>query len=203
MDFITAAELDQLYRAPHAMVQDKVLDHVDRHGRTFLAHAPFCVIAAAGPDGALDVSPRGGTPGFVHVSEDGQGLILPDRRGNNRLDTIRNLLTGSGQIGMMFMIPGFEDIYRVNGVVRATADPELLKRFVEFQKPPLLALVVEVQEAFFHCPKAVMRAKLWDADSRVDRTIMPTGSEIFFDQLGLGAPTATESEIRETLTRQL
>lgn len=127
MNFIAAADLDQLYRAPHAMARDKVLDRVDRHGRTFLANAPFCVIAATGPDSALDVSPRGGAPGFVHVSEDGERLFLPDRRGNNRLDIVRNLLTGSGQVGIMFMVPGFEDIYRINGTVRATADPRCFR----------------------------------------------------------------------------
>ncbi len=203
MDFIAAADLDRLYRPTAPMARDKTLDHVDRHGRRFVSLSPFCVIAAAGPDGALDVSPRGGEPGFVHVSEDGRTLFLPDRRGNNRLDTIRNLLTGSGHVGMMFIIPGFEDIYRVNGRVRATADADVLQRHVEFGKAPSLVLVAEVDEAFFHCPKAVMRAKLWDPAVQVDRAVMPTGAEILFDQLGLGAPPMSEAEVRESLTRQL
>ena len=185
------------------MARDKVLDHVDRHGRSFMSLSPFCIIAAAGPDGTQDVSPRGGAPGFVHASDDGRTLFLPDRRGNNRLDTIRNLLSGSGHIGMMFMTPGFEDIYRVNGRVGATADAEMRERHVEFGKPPSLVLVVQVEEAFFHCPKAVMRAKLWEPGSQVDRAVMPTLSEIVFDQLGLGAPPAGEAEIRAGLISQL
>ena len=203
MKTMTLADLDAHYQPPKPTTLKKTLDHVDRWGRAYMARSPFCVISAAGPDGSLDVSPRGGEPGFVHVSEDGKRLFLPDRRGNNRLDTIRNLLGGPGQVGLMFLIPGFEDVYRVNGRAAATVDEAVLAEHVEFGKPPVLVLVIDVEEAFFHCPKAIMRARLWEADAQVDRAVLPSLSEMVMDQLGLGKPTVSEAEVRESYKTQL
>jgi PPOX class probable FMN-dependent enzyme len=203
MKTLELADLDRLYRPPGKLVLDKVLDHVERHGRSFIGLSPFCVVSSAGPDGAIDVSPRGGEPGFVHVSEDGRTLYLPDRPGNNRLDTIRNLLAGPGRIGLMFLIPGFEDVYRVNGRASATDDEALLGQFVEFGKTPRLVLQVAVEEAFLHCPKAIMRGRLWDPDARVPRESLPTGAEMIFDQLDLGKPPVTEAQIVESYKTQL
>ena len=202
MGDLTLADLDTLYRQPPPLVKQKSLDHVDRHGRAFIGLSPFCVVSAAGADGAMDVSPRGGEPGFVHVSEDGKTVFLPDRPGNNRLDTLRNLLGGAGRIGMMFMIPGFDDVYRVNGAVSMTADPDLLKSFEEFGKPPKLVVRVAVEEAFLHCPKAIMRARLWEAEAQVPREQLPSGAEMIFDQLNLGkVPISNETIIADYKTQ--
>lgn len=195
MKTLELADLEQLYRQPGKLVIDKALATVDRHGQSFIALSPFCVVSSAGPDGSIDVSPRGGEPGFVHVSEDGGTIFLPDRPGNNRLDTIRNLLAGPGRIGFMFMIPGFEDVYRVNGRASASADPELLAQFVEFGKTPRLVLSIAVEEAFFHCPKAIMRGRLWEAEAQVDRSALPTLAEVIFDQLNMGKVPVTEEVI--------
>ncbi|WP_421932983.1 MSMEG_1061 family FMN-dependent PPOX-type flavoprotein [Phenylobacterium sp.] len=203
MKTLALADLDQIYRPPGKLVIDKALARVDRHGRSFIELSPFCVVSSAGPDGAMDVSPRGGEPGFVHVGEDGGTLLLPDRPGNNRLDTLRNLLAGSGQVGLMFMIPGFDDVYRVNGRASASADPELLAQFVEFGKPPRLVLTIAVEEAFFHCPKAIMRGRLWEPEARIDRTVLPSLSEIVMDQLQMGKPTISEAQIVESYKSQL
>jgi len=203
MKTLDLAGIDELYRQPGKLVLDKVLDHVEKHGRAFIGLSPFCVVSSAGPDGAIDVSPRGGEPGFVHVSEDGRTLYLPDRPGNNRLDTIRNLLSGPGRIGLMFMIPGFDDVLRVNGRASATADPELLAKFVEFGKTPRLVLMVAVEEAFLHCPKAIMRAKLWEADAQVERTTLPSGSEMIFEQLNLGKVPVPNEQIIASYKEQL
>lgn len=197
------ADLDQIYRQPGKLVIDKALAIVDKHGKSFIALSPFCVVSSAGPDGSMDVSPRGGEPGFVHVSEDGLTLFLPDRPGNNRLDTIRNLLAGPGRIGLMFMIPGFDDVYRVNGRASASADPELLDQFVEFGKAPRLVLAVAVDEAFFHCPKAIMRARLWDAEAQVERSALPTLAEVIFDQLNMGKAPVSEDVILAGYKTQL
>jgi PPOX class probable FMN-dependent enzyme len=197
------ADLDQIYRQPGKLVIDKALAIVDKHGKSFIALSPFCVVSSAGPDGSMDVSPRGGEPGFVHVSEDGLTLFLPDRPGNNRLDTIRNLLAGPGRIGMMFMIPGFDDVYRVNGRASASADPDLLDQFVEFGKAPRLVLAVAVDEAFFHCPKAIMRARLWDAEAQVERSALPTLAEVIFDQLNMGKAPVSEDVILAGYKTQL
>lgn len=198
MKTLALADLDQIYRPPGKLVIDKVLAHVDKHGRSFIALSPFCVISSAGPDGAMDVSPRGGEPGFAHVGEDGATLFLPDRPGNNRLDTLRNLLAGSGRVALMFMIPGFDDVYRVNGRASATDDAGLLAQFVEFGKPPRLVLSIAVEEAFLHCPKAIMRGRLWDPEARIDRSVLPSGAEIVMDQLQMGKPTISNEQILES-----
>lgn len=203
MKTLELADLDQLYKPPGKLVLQKALSEVEKHGRSFIALSPFCVVSSAGPDGAVDVSPRGGEPGFVHVSEDGRTLYLPDRPGNNRLDTIRNLLAGPGRIGLMFMIPGFDDVYRVNGRASATADADLLAQFVEFGKTPRLILQIAVEEAFFHCPKAIMRGRLWDPEARLDRSVLPTGAEMIFDQLNLGKVPIPEEQIQADYKQQL
>ena len=192
---LALTDLDQLYKPAHPLVKDKSLPRIDKHGAAFIALSPFCMIASAGPDGSIDVSPRGGEAGFAHIAEEGAALLLPDRPGNNRLDTLRNLLGGSGQAGLMFMIPGFDDVYRVNGKASASAEPELLERFVEFGKTPRLVLRIDVQEAFFHCPKAIMRARLWEADAQVDRSLLPSGAEMVMDQLNMGKPQVPDDQI--------
>ena len=203
MKTLDLAGLDEFYRQPGKLVLDKVLDHVEKHGRAFIGLSPFCVVSSAGPDGAIDVSPRGGEPGFVHVSEDGRTLYLPDRPGNNRLDTIRNLLSGPGRIGLMFMIPGFDDVLRVNGRASATADPELLAKFVEFGKTPRLVVMIAVEEAFLHCPKAIMRARLWEADAQVERSALPSGAEMIFEQLEMGKVPVPNEQIIASYKEQL
>jgi len=203
MKTLDLADLDRIYRPPGKLVLDKALPQVDKHGRSFIALSPFCVISTCGPDGSIDVSPRGGEPGFVHVGEDGATLFLPDRPGNNRLDNIRNLLAGPGRIGMMFMIPGFDDVYRVNGRAAATDDEALLGRFVEFGKTPRLILTIAVEEAFFHCPKAIMRGRLWDPQAQVDRGALPSGAEMVMDQLGMGKPQVSDEAIIESYKTQL
>ena len=203
MKTLQLADIDGLYRAPGKLVLDKVLGHVEKHGKSFIALSPFCVVSSAGPNGAIDVSPRGGEPGFVHVSEDGKTLFLPDRPGNNRLDNIRNLLTGPGWIGMMFMIPGFDDVFRVNGRASASDEADLLAQFVEFGKTPRLVLSIAVEEAFFHCPKAIMRAKLWEPEAQVERSALPSGAEMVMDQLQLGKPQVSDEVIIESYKTQL
>ena len=202
MTDLTLDDLDRLYGQPHPATKAKSLDHVDAWGRRFLALSPFCVISAAGPDGSMDVSPRGGEPGFVHV-EDDRTVMLPDRPGNNRLDTLRNLVGGSGRIGMMFVIPGFDDIYRINGSARLSDDQALLDRFVEFGRKPRAMVIIAVEEAFLHCPKAIMRARLWEQDAQVERSTLPSLSEMVMDQLGMGKPKFDESAVIESYKQQL
>lgn len=199
---LTLDDLDRIYGQPKPTTKAKSLDHVDTYGRRFMALSPFCVISAAGPDGSMDVTPRGGEPGFVHV-EDDRTVMLPDRPGNNRLDALRNLVGGNGRIGMMFLIPGFDDVYRINGRASLTDDADLLDRFVEFGRKPRSIVKVAVEEALLHCPKAIMRARLWEQDALVDRSLMPTLSEMIMDQLNLGTPTIDETTIRESYKAQL
>ncbi|MFZ5670338.1 MAG: MSMEG_1061 family FMN-dependent PPOX-type flavoprotein [Pseudomonadota bacterium] len=199
---LTLDDLDRIYGQPKPTTKAKSLDHIDRWGRRFLALSPFCVIAAADAEGRQDVSPRGGEPGFARVVDD-RTLMLPDRPGNNRLDTLRNLVGGGGQIGMMFMIPGFDDIYRVNGRATLTDDPAMLAAYPEFGRLPRSLVRIAVEEAFFHCPKAIMRARLWDPEARVERTTLPSLSEMVMDQLGLGKPAFDEAAVIESYKAQL
>ena len=197
------AHLNDRYKPPHRFTVAKCLDHIDPHGRRFIALSPFAAVASTGPNGSLDVSPRGGGPGFVRVSLDGKSLMMPDRPGNNRLDTLRNIAEGSGEVGFMFMIPGIDDIYRVNGRASVVVDDALSETFVEFGKVPTSLLRVEVREAYLHCPKALMRADLWGDSHRVDRATLPSLSEMVSDQIGLPKPATTHAKevegLRETL----
>ena len=197
------AHLNDRYKPPHRFTVAKCLDHIDPHGRRFIALSPFAAVASTGPNGSLDVSPRGGGPGFVRVSLDGKSLMMPDRPGNNRLDTLRNIAEGSGEVGFMFMIPGIDDIYRVNGRASVVVDDALSETFVEFGKVPTSLLRVEVREAYLHCPKALMRADLWGDSHRVDRATLPSLTEMVSDQIGLPKPATTHAKevegLRETL----
>ncbi|WP_296595048.1 MSMEG_1061 family FMN-dependent PPOX-type flavoprotein [Phenylobacterium sp.] len=197
------AQLDVLYKPPHPLTVAKCLDHVDPHGRRFIALSPFACLATVGPEGRVDVSPRGGGPGFVRVAEDGRSLVMPDRPGNNRLDSLRNIAEGSGEVGLMFMIPGVDDIYRVNGPARLVVDDALAADFEEFGKVPKTLLRIEVREAYLHCPKALMRADLWGDSHRVDRASLPTLSEMVMDQLGMAKPQVTQAQEVEGLRQTL
>jgi len=197
------AQLDALYKAPHPLTVAKCLDHVDPHGRRFIELSPFAAIATVGPGGNVDVSPRGGGPGFIRVSEDGRHLLMPDRPGNNRLDSLRNIAEGSGEVGLMFMIPGVDDIYRVNGPASLVVDDALAEQFQEFGKVPRTLLKIEVREAYLHCPKALMRADLWGDSHKVDRASLPTLSEMVMDQLGMAKPQVTQAQEVEGLKQTL
>ena len=196
-------QLDQLYKTPHPLVLAKDIGHIDRHGRRFIELSPFCAIATVGPSGGVDVSPRGGGPGFIRVAEDGKSLLMPDRPGNNRLDTLRNVTEGPGEVGLMFMIPGVDDIYRVNGPASLVVDDALAQTFAEFGKVPKSLLRIEVREAYLHCPKALMRADLWGDSHRIDRAELPSLAEMVTEQLGLEKPAASHEQqvaaARETL----
>jgi PPOX class probable FMN-dependent enzyme len=154
-------ELAALYAPPSERVLKKEIDHVDAVGRAFIAASPFLVLATGSSRG-LDCSPKGDTPGFVQVADDGRTLLIPDRRGNNRLDSLKNLVENP-RVGLIFFVPGANETYRVNGRARISDDPELRKRFVVKGKEPKVVLVIAVEQAFQHCPKALLRSNLWQA----------------------------------------
>lgn len=198
-----SAKLDALYAQPHKLTVAKDIGVVDKHGRRFIELSPFVALATVGPNGTVDVSPRGGGPGFMRVSEDGKSLLMPDRPGNNRLDSLRNIAEGPGEVGLMFMIPGVDDIYRVNGPAGLVVDEDLARTFEEFGKVPKTLLKIEVREAYLHCPKALMRADLWGDSHRVDRATLPSLSDMITDQLGVDRPKTTHAEQVESLKQTL
>ena len=156
----------------------KEIDHVDVNYAALIAASPFFVLATNGPDG-LDCSPRGDLPGFVTV-RDAKTLLIPDRRGNNRLDSLKNILFDP-RIGMLFMIPGYGETLRVNGVAVLSDDPELCGRFEMAGKLPACVIVVTVESAYFQCSRAVVRAELWNPDKHVARGSVPSAGQILRD----------------------
>lgn len=172
-----------LYKTPGEVATKKVLSKLDKHCKRFIELSPFLCIATSGADGSADVSPRGDAPGFVGVPDD-RTVVLPDRVGNNRLDTLANIVENPN-VGLMFFIPGFNDILRINGRGRIVDDPDLLAAYAVNGKVPATAVVITVDEAFLHCPKALMRSNLWSEDAKVPRDQMATAGQIYKDQIAL------------------
>ncbi|PTM41966.1 pyridoxamine 5'-phosphate oxidase family protein [Bosea sp. 124] len=174
------AELRAHIGTLHPLAERKVLDRLDGFCRDFIALSPFLVLASADGAGRADASPRGDAPGFVEVLDD-RTLLIPDRRGNNRVDSYGNVLAAPG-VGLIFMVPGIAETLRVNGRARLTRDPALLEPATVQERTPTLGLLVEVEEAFFHCGKALIRSKLWDPSSQVERSSFPSLGRIVAEQ---------------------
>lgn len=172
-------QLAALYPNPIAPASiAKEIDHVDANYAALIAASPFFVLATNGPDG-LDCSPRGDQPGFVTV-RDAKTLLIPDRRGNNRLDSLKNILFDP-RIGMLFLIPGYGETLRVNGVASLSGDPELCRRFETAGKLPACVIMVTVESVYFQCSRAVVRAELWNPAKHVARGVVPSAGTILRD----------------------
>src|ERR1700730_19142597 len=163
---VTSIEaLESLYGAPSGGAVVKEIDHVNAKSRAFTEAAPFCAMATSGPAG-LDCTPRGDPPGFVRVKDE-KTLLIPDRRGNNRIDSLRNLVADP-RISLMFLIPGCGETIRVNGRAAISVDPALRESFIFADKVPRSVIVVTVDRVYFQCAKAIVRSKLWDPAAYVD-----------------------------------
>ncbi|MGE8638860.1 MAG: pyridoxamine 5'-phosphate oxidase family protein [Achromobacter sp.] len=173
-----AAALQALYGSPGEASLKKEVDHVHPHYRAFIEAAPFAVLATSGP-GRLDASPRGDPAGFV-VVEDEKTLLLPDRRGNNRIDSLLNILADP-RVALLFLVPGVGETLRVNGTARISVDPALLARFDMDGKLPRSVLIVDVQTVYFQCSRALLRSRLWDPASQVPRSALPSVGRILSD----------------------
>src|SRR3954453_15123495 len=193
---LAADDLATIYPAPTPRVIAKARPEIDAHAAKFIGMSPFCVLATSGSDGGVDASPRGGNPGFVHVASPTQ-LLLPDRIGNNRIDSFRNIVEGSGQLQLIFFVPGIDETLRISGAGKLSAEPDLLASMEEFGKLPRAVLSIAVREAYFHCGKALMRSKLWSSDAKVERAVLPSISQMIHDQTKLGeAEPQAEVEAR-------
>ena len=180
-DVITSEqELRELYRLPGATV-DKVLPDLDQHARAFIDAAPFVLVGTASPDGSGDVSPKGGPPGFVVVLDDHR-LAIPDLAGNNLLDSITNIVAGSG-VGLLFLVPGVDETLRVNGRACVTTDPSVLDACAVKDRRPKAAIGVTVTQQYTHCAKAFRRSELWKPETWPDRSSLPTLGCIIRDQI--------------------
>ena len=173
--FVDSVEqLEALYGDPVPTAITKELDHVSEHYRRFIEASPFMVIATAGPEG-LDCSPRGDPAGFVRVHDE-RTLLIPDRRGNNRVDTLHNLVRDP-RIGLLFLVPGIDETMRVNGRAVISLDPELCASFTHQGKLPRCVIVVTVESAYSQCPKALVRSKLWDPAGFRSKADLPSAGQ--------------------------
>ena len=193
----SADALRRLYPGASARSRAKQLDRLDATMQRFVQHAPLCVLASAGAgaDGALlDASPRGGPAGFVQLLDE-RTLLIPDATGNNRLDTLENLLADP-RVGLLFLVPGMDEVLRVNGTARLRDEPAFTQRFAAegVAKPPRLVIEVAVREAYLHCPKALMRSQLWSPAARLLPGTFPSMNAMLRAQLGTAIVTETDEE---------
>lgn len=171
----TTEELDALYGAPVPRSLIKEIDHISDHYRAFIEASPFMIIASVAPEG-LDCSPRGDPAGFVRVLDE-KTVLIPDRRGNNRIDTLRNIVRDP-RVALLFLVPGVGETLRINGHARITTDPALCRSFEMQSKPPKSVIEVRADRVYFQCQKAFARSRLWQPDSHVPRDRLPTAGEI-------------------------
>lgn len=193
MEIDSLEQLRAHYPPAQGRSLSKQLDHLDPHCIAFIGLSPFVVLATGGAGGQLDASPRGGAPGFVHVL-DAHTLLLPDAKGNNRLDSFSNIAE-TGRAGLLFMIPGVDETLRVNGEASLSADPALLAHFAAERNPPRLVMRLRVAEAYLHCAKALMRARLWDSAAQVERCVLPTMGQMIAEQTGGSGPQETQAQM--------
>jgi hypothetical protein len=187
-------EIREIYGHPMERAVKKQLPRLEKHSRAFIALSPFLVIASADPDGRVDASPKGDAPGFVQVLDD-ERLLIPDRLGNNRVDTIGNLLSCPG-VGLIFFVPGLRETLRVNGKACITTDPGLLEACAVQGKLPRSGILVTAEEVYFHCGKALIRSDLWNPEKMLKHAEFPPLGKIIAEQIGDGRPV--EDAVRFT-----
>jgi hypothetical protein len=189
---------------PRQAVLDKQLDHLDRHCREFIARSPIALLATADAQGRCDCSPRGGPPGFA-CALDERRLVIPDYTGNRRQDSHANVLENP-HVGLLFLLPGMGETLRVTGRASLSRDPSLLEDLpTGGTKPPQLALVVEVHEAYLHCPKAFIRGGVWDPRTWTPAEELPSAAEIYRDHRDTPGLTAAQvqAELEESVRERL
>lgn len=202
MTRITSVEaLRAIYPSPSERALKKQLDKLDRHCRSFIGLSPFVVISSVGADGLADASPRGDRPGFVQILDD-HTIAVPDWPGNNRLDTLSNIIVRPS-VGLLFLVPGVDETLRVNGEAELRDDEDLRSLFERSGKLPRLVILVHVKEAYLHCAKALMRSRLWDPTSRIERSLLPTMNEMLQDQIGAAGSIEPQEEMIERYRKVL
>ena len=177
----TMADLETMYAKPLETPLLKEKDHIGPHYRALIEAAPFFALTTTGPEG-MDCSPRGDAPGFVRVADE-KTILIPDRRGNNRIDSLRNIVRDP-RVALLFLIPGCGETLRINGRAAISTDPKLTQSFIVEGKAPKIVLVVTVDRIYYQCPKAIVRSKLWDSSTWIERRTLPTAGKIIADITG-------------------
>jgi PPOX class probable FMN-dependent enzyme len=192
-------ELRALHAPPSDLVKKKCVDRLDRHCRDFIALSPFLVLGTANAEGKADVSPRGDPPGFVKVLDD-RTLLIPDRPGNNLLDSLSNILANP-EVGLLFVIPGFDETLRVNGRADVVRDPAFLTPLGVDGKTPKVAIRVAVREAYLHCAKSFRRARMWDPAARVPRSTLPSLGKMVMDMTAMNYDPAIDGRVEDSMKK--
>ena len=187
------AQLREIYPEAKGRAKQKQLAALEKHSMRFIELSPFVVMSTSDISGKLDASPRGGRPGFVKVRDENM-ILLPDAAGNNRLDSLENILA-TGQVGLLFMIPGVDETLRLNGQATIRRDPELIEMFSDEPKIPISILQVSVEEVFLHCAKAFMRANLWSSEAQLERDKLPTMGQMLKEQLNSEQPAESQEDM--------
>ena len=197
-------DLREAVGAPTASIAGKEMPVLDRHARHFLSLSPILFISTVGADGKADISPRGDPAGFVKVIDD-RTILIPERPGNRRADTMSNIVANPGHsVALIFLLPGVEETLRASGRARVVDDPAALRDMAVRGRAPGLGILVEIDEVFFHCAKALKRARLWDPDTRIERRDFPTLARITKDQREADTPLEEiEERIRESYETRL
>jgi len=205
MDFVTSHEqLRSIYKTPEPDSNPirKELARLDAHCQAFIARSPFVLIGSSDGKGNADVTPKGDKPGFAAILDDNT-IAIPDRPGNNRLDTLENIVVNPA-VGLLFLIPGMNETLRVNGEAKITVDPVLRERLAVEGRAPVSVVLITVKSAYMHCAKAFMRSQLWQPESWPDRTSMPTLGEILRDQLSLSdTPEQTDRWLDDAYAKSM
>ncbi len=201
MVIANTTELRTAYGEPLARSGLKVLDHLDEHCRNFIALSPFCLLGSSAADGRADVSPRGDPPGFVAVL-DANTLLIPDRPGNRQADSLRNVIE-QPQVGLLFLVPGMNETLRVSGKAEIVTDPALLAPLSVSGKRPISGLRITIEKAFFHCGKALVRSRLWDPETQIERSSFPTYGQVLADQIDGADAREIDASAEEATRNQL
>lgn len=194
-------ELRALYGWPKGRASIKVLSQLEKHSKNFIAHSPFFVMSTYDQSGRTDASPRGGKPGFVKMLDDNT-LLIPDAKGNNRVDSLINIVE-TGNIGCLFLIPGIDETLRINGTAFITNNAEFIDLFSEEQHPPKSCIKIKVHEVFLHCAKALMRSELWSDTYRMGRPEFPSMGRMLNEQLGTNNPVESQEEMIKRYSKDL
>ena len=189
----TIEQLRKIYKPAVGRAAEKVLYGLEKYSRQFIELSPFLVISSMGTDGVADISPRGEKPGFVKILDD-KTVAIPDRPGNNRIDTFTNILSNPA-VGLIFLIPGMNEVLRLQGDAEIRDDEDLMARFEVNGKLPRAVVVVKLREVYLHCAKAIMRSELWEDSNKIDRTIMPSMGQMLKEQIGSPGPAETQEEM--------
>jgi PPOX class probable FMN-dependent enzyme len=200
-DITDPAALREHFGPVSPLAANKTLPKLDAHCRAFIALSPFAVLATSDAEGRIDASPRGDAPGFVAVLDDST-LLLPDRPGNRRVDSFSNILANPG-VGLIFFVPGINETVRVSGRARVVTGGELLAQVAAHGKVPKTGLLITVEEAYFHCAKALIRSRLWDPATRIERKQFPTLGQVIADQVAGIEAAAADAGIDESYRERL